>query len=91
MPRIAAMPSTIHPSRTRSKDDPSMNKHDHAGHKHPHSGHAKKPIHHDWRAWVVVGLMLLGMVVYVLSLDESLVPGGPAAAPSGEATATGSM
>ncbi len=34
-------------------------------------------IHKDWRAWTVVGLMLVAIVVYVLSMDESIVPGQP--------------
>ncbi len=31
--------------------------------------------HRDWRVWVAVGLMLLAMVAYVMSFDESLRPG----------------
>jgi hypothetical protein len=31
--------------------------------------------HRDWRVWVVA-LMLLSMAVYVLTMDESLWPGG---------------
>ena len=62
-------------------------------HKHSpgqHRGHktTKRPPHKDWRAWVVVGLMLAGIAAYILSLDESIEPGGgndgqrvPAAAP----------
>ena len=46
-----------------------------AGHHHEH--HAKKRgLHKDWRAWVVVGLMLAAIVAYILSLDESDPPGG---------------
>jgi hypothetical protein len=38
---------------------------------------AKKPklMHHDWRAWTAIALMLLAIVGYILSLDESLRPG----------------
>lgn len=59
-----------------------MNKHDHK-HDHKHNQHgkqgshppAKKPPHKDWRLWVVVGLMLAAMAAYVLTMDESIVPG----------------
>jgi hypothetical protein len=51
----------------------------HGGHGHQH-GHAKRAaargLHRDWRFWVAVALMLAAMVAYVLSMDESLVPGG---------------
>jgi hypothetical protein len=52
-------------------------KHDH---KHDHKHHeehrsSRKPLHHDWRAWVVVVLMLAAMAIYVMSQDESIVPG----------------
>ena len=54
--------------------------HRHAGHGHDHhTGHShdhprKRSFHKDWRLWVVVVLMLLGMVVYILTLDESMRP-----------------
>jgi hypothetical protein len=76
-----------------------MTKHDHQhgdshGHDHKHEhghGHHKpgwKP-HRDWRVWAVA-LMLLAMAVYVLTLDESIWPGGggpevPAAPPPASA------
>jgi ABC-type nickel/cobalt efflux system permease component RcnA len=58
--------------------------HEHAGHRqagHEHAHHAHEPqksrgLHKDWRAWAVVGLMILGMVAYVMSLDEADAPGG---------------
>jgi hypothetical protein len=58
--------------------------HDHHHHHHGHEGHAAdhRPapwwarLHKDWRTYVVVGLMLLAMAVYVLTLDESRVPWG---------------
>ena len=31
-------------------------------------------LHKDWRAWLVVVLMLAAMVVYVMTMDESLQP-----------------
>ncbi len=55
-----------------------MNKHDHKhGHEHKHhSGHAtKKPPHKDWRLWAVVGLMLAAIAGYVLTMNESIIPG----------------
>ncbi len=54
-----------------------------AKHAHKHSGEeshehksAKRPPHKDWRAWLVVILMLAAMAAYIWSLDESLEPGG---------------
>lgn len=50
--------------------------HDHSGHHH-HEHKASSPgLHKDWRTWVVVVLMLVGMVVYVTSMDEEDQPGG---------------
>ena len=57
-----------------------------SGHKQAH-GPAWKRLHRDWKAWVVVGLMLAAMGMYVLSDDESLPPdGGPPNAPVPAAT-----
>jgi len=56
--------------------------HDHEhGHEHGHHNHQthprqNRPIHHDWRFWVAVILMLAGMGYYVMSDDLSLQPGG---------------
>lgn len=30
--------------------------------------------HKDWRTWLAVLLMLVAMAMYVLSLDDSIVP-----------------
>ncbi len=53
---------------------------DHHGHDHQGARHSgakdKKMIHHDWRFWTAIVLMVLGMAAYVLSFDESLRPGG---------------
>jgi hypothetical protein len=50
---------------------------------HPHHSHGHQPTppwwkrsHKDWRVWVVVILMLAAMVIYILTLDESLWPRG---------------
>jgi hypothetical protein len=50
--------------------------HDHDQHGHDHQHSKPKGLHKDWRAWVVVGLMLAAMAAYILSMDESLGPGG---------------
>jgi hypothetical protein len=51
-------------------------KHQHAGHSHEHpTKPAGGGLHKDWRAWVVVGLMLAAMAGYILSMDEEIVPG----------------
>jgi len=50
-------------------------------HQHPHgeSTNRHRPtgqgLHKDWRAWLVVLLMLAAMAVYLLTIDESLRPG----------------
>jgi hypothetical protein len=49
--------------------------HDHHGHEH-HQVPWSQRWHKDWRLWTVVVLMLVAMAVYVLSLDESIAPGG---------------
>lgn len=52
-------------------------------HNHEHGSSSKhrsglKPekvqLHKDWRVWVGVGLMLLAMLVYVVTLDDSILP-----------------
>jgi anti-sigma-K factor RskA len=56
---------------------------------HPHAQEHKhhkagwKP-HRDWRVWTVA-LMLLAMAVYVLTLNESIWPGGGPAVPAAPA------
>ena len=42
------------------------------GESHP----AWRRAHKDWRLWVVVGLMLLAMLTYVMTMDEAVRPGG---------------
>jgi hypothetical protein len=64
--------------------------HSHKGleeHRHgEHCSHGhKKKLHQDWRMWVIVGLMLGAMAIYLLTLDERIVPG---AAPAGNPPAT---
>ncbi len=57
---------------------------DQRGHHRDHQTHSqaggnppwRKRAHKDWRVWVVVGLMLAAMVAYVLTMDESVQPGG---------------
>lgn len=47
-------------------------------HEHKHHGGGKRPLHKDWRLWVGVILMLVAIATYVLTLDESIIPGrGP--------------
>lgn len=56
-----------------------MSQHHHHGssekHEPGHSGR-RRPLHHDWRVWVAVLLMLLAMFAYVASDNEALAPGG---------------
>jgi hypothetical protein len=51
-----------------------MTQHDH-GHHHAKPHASGSGLHKNWVTWVVIGLMLAGMAVYVLTDDESLVPG----------------
>ena len=37
-----------------------------------------------WPLWIAVALMMLGMIAYVLTLDESEVPVSPDAVPPAE-------
>lgn len=65
-----------------------QHEHQHGGKHHGHATHKRRPIHHDWRLWTAVILMLAAMSAYVLSLDEALGPRGekepaaPAPAPA---------
>jgi hypothetical protein len=40
-----------------------------------------RALHKDWRTWAVVLLMVGAMAIYVLTLDDSVVPGSRAPAP----------
>jgi hypothetical protein len=37
----------------------------------------KKGLHQNWRTWLVVGFMLMAIGMYVLTLDDSIVPVSP--------------
>ncbi len=58
----------------------SKQKHDpHAKAQHGNVHHQVKKsklIHHDWRFWTAIVLMLLAISAYVLTLDEAVRPGG---------------
>ena len=41
---------------------------------HNHKQRPGRKLHKDWRAWLAVVLMLAAIVMYVLSLDDSIVP-----------------
>ncbi|MCX5893777.1 MAG: hypothetical protein NTW80_12570 [Deltaproteobacteria bacterium] len=54
-------------------------------HKHTHESKAGEPsrpkiylsgLHKDWRTWLVLAIMLAAIGTYVLTLDESIQPGG---------------
>lgn len=60
-----------------------MNQHSH-NHNHGHHPHGHKPksgLHKDWRLWLVVGLMLAAMAMYVYTNDEADPPGSTAPQP----------
>lgn len=53
--------------------------HDHSNSEHSHRSGDSKPAywqraHHDWKFWVALCLMLLGMMVYILTMDLSIQP-----------------
>jgi hypothetical protein len=48
----------------------------HGHHNHQTHPHQRRPIHHNWWFWVAIALMLAGMLMYVMSDDEELQPGG---------------
>ncbi len=50
-----------------------------------HRKSQERKLHRDWRIWAAVILMLACMAIYVLTLDESEVPGG---SPGGNPPAT---
>jgi hypothetical protein len=53
-----------------------MNQHNHDKQHHgQHHSKNKSGLHKDWRVWVV-GLMLIAMLIYVLTDDESIQPDG---------------
>ncbi|HTM56145.1 MAG TPA: hypothetical protein VL175_19105 [Pirellulales bacterium] len=67
-----------------------MTQHDHhQGHHHGenHQGRTRTQLHKDWRAWLVVALMLAAMAMYLLSGDESFQPGQDAPGPRSPAAA----
>lgn len=55
-----------------------MTQHEHHGRQHEHHHNKRKGIHKDWRAWLLVALMLGAMAIYVFTMDESIRPGGAA-------------
>ena len=43
-----------------------------ANNSHKHSSHRK--LHKDWRVWLALLLMVAAILMYVLSLDDSIIP-----------------
>ncbi len=52
--------------------------HDHQEHGH---SHRRRGPHKDWRVVTAVVLMLGAMVIYLMTMDESEVPGEPVQPP----------
>jgi hypothetical protein len=46
----------------------------------------KKKLHKDWRTWLGVALMLAAIGMYVLTLDDSMVPVSPTGSPTQTST-----
>jgi hypothetical protein len=50
-------------------DHRDSQKHTHRANQKPH----RRGLHKDWRLWVTVSLMLAALLIYVLTLDDSLL------------------
>ena len=52
--------------------------HDHAAsEKYTHRENGKphrRRLHKDWRVWLAVALMLAAAIIYVITLDDSILP-----------------
>ncbi len=68
-------------------------------HPHPHDREKATPphptelwrgLHRNWRAWVVIAVMLAAIGTYVLTLDESVQPGSRNPVPTAAAPAPAS-
>ena len=59
-----------------------MSRHQHHPSHHSHSTPSKKKFYNDWRLIVAVILMLIAMITYVLTMDESLEPALPGEPPT---------
>jgi hypothetical protein len=55
---------------TKNKNHSKTNKHD----KPNLVEFSSRKLHKDWRVWLVVGVMLVAIIIYVLTLDDSVVP-----------------
>jgi hypothetical protein len=62
-----------------------MNQHEHQhkhhGHEHDQHHRPRKGLHKDWRTWLVVGLMLGAMLIYIFTMDERFQPGSTTPGP----------
>jgi hypothetical protein len=41
---------------------------------HSHKLSNRRKLHKDWRVWLVFVLMLAAIAMYVISLDDSIIP-----------------
>ncbi|HVX10599.1 MAG TPA: hypothetical protein VHC22_05425 [Pirellulales bacterium] len=57
------------------------NKSKQGGHKAEQASEERWRPHQDWRVFVAVVLMLVAMVVYLMTMDESLLPTSPTEQP----------
>lgn len=44
-------------------------------HTHNEPAPQRSGIHRDWRFWAIAGVMLLAMLLYVMTVEESVIPG----------------
>jgi hypothetical protein len=81
MPRLSGMTAfeNITHWETERMSDHKKSGHHRDQHANPSDGEHRpgwKQAHKDWRLWIVVGLMLLAMLTYVMTMDERFQPGG---------------
>ncbi len=72
-------PESISYSELETMSDHKKGWHHRDHHANPPEGEnraAWRRVHKDWRLWVIVGLMLLGILAYVMTMDEAVQPGG---------------
>jgi hypothetical protein len=41
---------------------------------HHHHSPTPRSLHKDWRLWIAVALMLVAILTYVFTLDDSVIP-----------------
>jgi ABC-type Zn2+ transport system substrate-binding protein/surface adhesin len=75
-PQYQVQPSAIKCAKEKIPMPHHSHKHSES-HRHERASHAEsgdRKFHKDWRVWLAVVTMLVAIIMYVLTLDESIVP-----------------